>query len=93
MHPELKAYLDDYHARTMARYDAVDKQYGLMLKILTGVSTPQPACPMATTTDDGLTDASSVPAVVPDTSSSTTIDKKACLHRGKQCRLSKWGIV
>ncbi|KAF6988306.1 hypothetical protein CFC21_005869 [Triticum aestivum] len=72
MHPELKAYLDDYHARAMARYDAVDKQYGLMLKILTGVSTPQPACPMATAADDGLTDDSSVPAVVPDTSSSTT---------------------
>uniref|UniRef100_M8CA47 Uncharacterized protein n=1 Tax=Aegilops tauschii TaxID=37682 RepID=M8CA47_AEGTA len=56
----------------MARYDAVDKQYTLMLKILTGISTPQPACPMATAADGGLTDDSSVPAVVPDTSSSTT---------------------
>ncbi|XP_044382064.1 uncharacterized protein [Triticum aestivum] len=72
MHPELKSYLADYHARTMARYDAVDKQHARMLKILTGVSTPQLACPMGTAADGGLTDDPRAPAVVHDVFSTTT---------------------
>ncbi|KAF7009439.1 hypothetical protein CFC21_023976 [Triticum aestivum] len=72
MHPELKAYLDDYHARTMARYDTVDKQHELMWKILTSDPTLQPACPMGTATDGSLTDDASVLAVVPDIFSATT---------------------
>ncbi|KAM3313054.1 hypothetical protein ACQJBY_032651 [Aegilops geniculata] len=77
MHPELKAYLDDYHARTMASYDAVDKQHARMLKILTGISTPQPACPMGTAADGGLTDDARAPAVVPDVFSAPSYTSKA----------------
>ncbi|KAE8817389.1 hypothetical protein D1007_05086 [Hordeum vulgare] len=82
MHPELKAYLYDYHARTMARYDAVDRQSAQMLKILTRVSTPQPACPMGTTIDDGLTENAGVLAVVLNVSSTTTQAQEpaACVH-------------
>jgi hypothetical protein len=67
MHPELKAYLDEFEAKAKARYDRRSALQDVVLsKLLAGVSTPQSTRPLVTAADGGLTDAASVPAVVPD---------------------------
>ncbi|XP_044431004.1 uncharacterized protein [Triticum aestivum] len=75
MHPELKAYLDEFRAKAQARYDATDRlfaQYDALLSMVTtGASVPQSARSAVAASDGGLAvDATVMPVVSAPSSTS-----------------------